>query len=138
MGTKLLPKHLILLVDDFPEQIDDAALLLQDRGAQAAIALTAEDGISQARLMRPDVVVFDLALPGIDGLRAAMIMRADPSTRAIPLILNTRHTSAELEVLARRAGFDAVVAKEAGAGVLLDVIEGLLTGEQPMPAAGIH
>jgi CheY-like chemotaxis protein len=101
----------ILIVDDYPDALDVWGLYLRAEGFSVLTAANGLDALSVATEQHPDLVVLDLELPGKSGVDVATILRAQPSTRDIPLIAATGYSHAEQLDLARRAGFNAIVVK---------------------------
>ena len=89
-----MPRKKILAVDD-----SQTILLLErailGRAFDVVTANTGEDGVGAALAEPPDLVLMDLEMPGIGGLEATRRLRAQPSTRATPIILVTSHSEAE-------------------------------------------
>jgi two-component system phosphate regulon response regulator PhoB len=98
-------KPKILVVDDEPDALEVIAFKLKEAGYTP---LTAADGLRAVELVRderPALVVLDLMLPKMDGLEVCKILRRDPTTAAIPIIMLT----------ARAAEMDRIVGLELGA-----------------------
>ena len=80
------------------------------------LVIEAEDGATGVRLVRehrPDLVLMDISIPVIDGYEATRMLKADPSTAAIPIMALTAHAMAEDRLRAAEAGCDAYLAKPA-------------------------
>lgn len=118
----------ILLIEDHL----DAALSLRDAleldGYEVAVAHSGIEGVQLAGTFRPDVVVCDIGLPGMDGYQVARDLRADPRTDSAILIALTGYASAADQVEARAAGFDAHIAKPLRAGGLAQAIHTISRG----------
>jgi CheY-like chemotaxis protein len=102
---------LVLVVDDVAHGREIFAEYLEFRGFRVA---TAEDGIEameKAFELRPDVILMDLSLPGIDGWEATRRLKQDERTRAIPIIALTAHALASAHDRAKEVGCDSVVTK---------------------------
>jgi len=82
-------KKRILIVEDNSESRELLALILRRSGYDVAEAATGLDAIDQAHATRPDLIIMDLGLPQITGDQATARLKADPSTRDIPVIVNT-------------------------------------------------
>jgi two-component system, cell cycle response regulator DivK len=80
-------RRLVLLVDDCEDTRNLYAEYLDLSGFDVKEAGDGLDAIAQASAMLPDVVVMDLSLPGVDGRTAVERLKADPRTRAIPVIV---------------------------------------------------
>ncbi len=80
-------KTKVLIVDDEPEFLDLVEFNLARQGFEVLTAQNGMNGLRRARSDLPDVILVDLMLPDIDGLSVCEILRAQPSTRDIPLIM---------------------------------------------------
>jgi CheY-like chemotaxis protein len=127
-------KH-ILIVDDYPDALDIWALYLRSMGYRVSTANDGATAIEQAERLLPDLIVLDLELPRISGFEVAQHLRANPNTRAIPLIAATGYSHIRQLDRAREAGFDQIVVKPCDPDLLIEEIERLLqaaeAGEQP-------
>jgi CheY-like chemotaxis protein len=74
-------------------------------------ARTAEEGLRLARTERPDLILLDVRLPGMDGLAAVRALKRDPETQSILTVAMTAQAMAGDEAAALAAGFDAYVTK---------------------------
>jgi two-component system KDP operon response regulator KdpE len=101
----------ILLVDDDAALGRALRIGLSARGHQVTIARTGEEGVTQASLVVPDVVVLDLGLPDIDGVEVCRRIRA---WSAVPIIVLSAAGSEERKVVALDAGADDYVTKPFG------------------------
>lgn len=99
---------LVLVVDDTPEVREVYRYALSNAGLRVETAEGGLDGIIKSTCLRPDVVVMDLYMPGLDGLRTTRCLKADPRTRPIPVILCTSEAA---EDSAREAGCDDFLRK---------------------------
>jgi DNA-binding response OmpR family regulator len=94
MKPKILPKPRVLVVDDDPEFAQLVEYNLAQRGCDILIARDGLQGLRTARAELPDVILLDVMLPDIEGLTVCEILRAQPSTRDIPVfILSALHES---------------------------------------------
>jgi len=101
----------VLVVED---NLDSAATLreaLELEGYDVALAHSGPDGLQAAASFKPDVVLCDVGLPGLDGYEVARRLRADPSARSAILIALTGYASAADKERAHSAGFDLHLAK---------------------------
>ena len=87
----------VLIVEDNPTHRRLAVQLLGLGGYAALEAGDAETGLAIAAAERPDLVVMDLMLPGMDGLEAVSALKADERTAAIPVIVVTSYGSHAVE-----------------------------------------
>jgi len=101
----------ILIVEDNEKNLKLVRDVLQVKGYQTLEAGTAEDGIRLAAERRPDLVLMDIQLPGMNGIDALKALRAEPSTAAIPVIALTASVMQQDRQEIMRAGFDAFIEK---------------------------
>jgi PAS domain S-box-containing protein len=101
----------ILVVEDNRDAANSLRVLLELLGHQVAVAYSGPEGVSAARQERPDVVLCDIGLPGLNGYGVARALRQDPTTAATRLIAVTGYGSDEDRRLSREAGFDLHLTK---------------------------
>ena len=116
----------ILLVEDNEMNRDMLSRRLIRRGFEVSVAIDGEEGIEMAIAQKPDLVLMDLSLPGIDGWEATRRLKADPGTAEIPVIALTAHALAEDEGRAKEAGCDDFDIKPVDLKRLLGKINALL------------
>ena len=127
----------VLVVDDH-EMFSDALSLLLGRQQELELAGTARDAaeaLEQARALQPDVVLMDVALPGIDGIEATRRMReAAPNAK---VVMVTALSSPTLIASALAAGACGYVSKTRAVEDLFDVVRRAAAGEIVMPASDL-
>lgn len=96
----------ILIVEDNRDAADSLRILLELLGHQVAVAYSGTEGIERAREWRPEVVLCDIGLPGLDGYGVAGVLRHDPITSAASLIALTGYGQEEDRRRAHQAGFN--------------------------------
>jgi two-component system, cell cycle response regulator DivK len=101
----------VLVVEDNPANMKLAVLLLQSVGHTVLSATDAEAGLTLARGERPNLILMDMQLPGMDGLEATALLKQDEATRAIPVIALTALAMKGDEERIRAAGCDGYIAK---------------------------
>jgi len=121
----------ILIIEDNPANMKLASLLLRNAGHQALCAVDAESGLTLARVEQPDLILMDIQLPGMDGLAATALLKADPATSGIPIIALTAMAMKEDQEKTRAAGCDAYIAKPLRYQELYTAIDGLLVKANP-------
>jgi two-component system, cell cycle response regulator DivK len=102
---------LILVVDDYQDAREMYAEYLQFSGFRVAEAKNGNEAVEQAFALKPDLILMDLSLPGMDGWEATRRLKADESTRHIPIVALTGHALAGASEGAKRAGCDSFVTK---------------------------
>ncbi len=78
---------LILIIDDSPTEVFQMRRMLENHGFETEAASDGAEGLRKAREMRPDLILMDIVMPGVDGFRATRMLANDPDTRAIPVIM---------------------------------------------------
>ena len=102
---------LILVVDDYDDAREMYAEYLQFCGFRVAEARNGNEALEQAFTVKPDLILMDLSLPGMDGWEATRQLKADERTRHIPVVALTGHALAGASEGAKRAGCDSFVTK---------------------------
>jgi CheY-like chemotaxis protein len=116
---------IVLVVDDHDLNRELVRSVLERRGQKVLQARDGEEGVKLAREHRPDLVLMDLAMPKRDGLWATRELRADPITRAIPIVALTAMAISEDEERARAAGVDDYLTKPLDRRRLEDTVDRL-------------
>lgn len=120
----------VLVVEDNIVNMKLAVLLLHNADHSALCFADAETALTWARTERPDLILMDFQLPGMDGLTATTRLKNDPATADIPVILITAvEMKADLEMI-MAAGCDAYIAKPLRYQELYAVIDTLLAKRQ--------
>ena len=101
----------ILVVEDHEENRRIVRDLLTSAGYEMIEAVTGEEGIALAERERPDLILMDIQLPGLDGYEATRRIKANPALRAIPIIAVTSYALSGDDVKAREAGCNDYVTK---------------------------
>jgi len=117
---------LVLIVEDNERNLKLVRDVLQAKGYATIEAGTAEEGLELARARSPGLILMDIHLPGMSGIDALKILRAEAGTAAIPVIAITASVMKESlrEVLA--AGFDALIEKPIDVLGFLEQVRGLI------------
>jgi two-component system cell cycle response regulator DivK len=119
-----MPK--ILLVEDNEMNRDMLARRLQKRGYELLLAVDGLLAVEMTQKERPDLVLMDMSLPGLDGWEASRRLKADPATAGIPIIALTAHAMAEDREKALAAGCNEFETKPVDLTSLLAKMEALL------------
>jgi CheY-like chemotaxis protein len=120
----------ILLVEDNEMNLDMLSRRLARQGFDVVSAQDGAAGVAKANAEKPELILMDMSLPVVDGWEATRRLKADPATRAIPVIALTAHAMAEDREKALAAGCDDYDTKPIELPRLLEKIKKLL------PAAG--
>jgi two-component system, cell cycle response regulator DivK len=102
---------LILIVEDNERNLKLVRDVLRVKGFDTIEAGTAEDGIELAAQRRPDLILMDIQLPGMNGIEALKALRGKPDTAAIPVVAVTASVMQQDRTLITQAGFDGYIGK---------------------------
>jgi CheY-like chemotaxis protein len=114
----------VLVIEDNPEHREIYSSLLYYNGFDVDHARTAEEGFRIARARKPDVILVDIMLPGIDGLRATTYFKTDPLTADVPVICISAHPVPPSKV--QQAGADDYLRKPLTGDVMVRSIRNLI------------
>ena len=116
MGTQALhyPDYNILIVDDMPINLRIVVDYLEEYGFGIRIARSGESAIKRAQYDRPDLILLDVLMPGIDGFETCERLKADPTTHDIPVIFMTALTNPADKVRGFEVGAVDYVTKPLG------------------------
>ncbi len=104
-------KRKILVVDDEADLLDLISYNLTKEGFEVSTASDGEEALSEIRKTRYDLIVLDLMLPGIQGMELCRILRSDPKTDTIPIIMLTAKGEEVDRVLGLEVGADDYITK---------------------------
>jgi CheY-like chemotaxis protein len=124
METPVMPK--ILLVEDNEMNRDMLSRRLLRNNFEVVMAVNGQEGVDMAKSERPDIILMDMSLPVMDGWEATRTIKADESTRAIPVIALTAHAMESDREQAMQAGCDDFDTKPIELPRLLGKINALL------------
>jgi len=117
----------ILVVEDNEASRDALSRRLERRGYRVVLAVDGHEAVSIGRSTKPDLILMDLGLPGIDGWEATRQLKSDASTAQIPIIVLSAHAMTNDRDMALAAGGDDFDTKPVRFHQLLEKIEALLT-----------
>ena len=119
------PPRRVLIVDDNEDAANSLAMILELGGHETASVYTAVDALQRAAAFRPDVVLLDIGLPGMDGYEVAQKMRELPGLRDIRLVAVTGYGRSDDRRRARDAGFDDHLTKPVEYALLERTLAGI-------------
>ena len=125
-GTCKVAAKRILAIEDHEENRRLLRDLLTSFGYELIEAVTGEDGVTAAETERPDLILMDIQLPGIDGYETTRRIKANPALKHIPIIAVTSYALSGDDAKAFAAGCDAYVTKPFDPADLLEKIKGYL------------
>ena len=117
---------LILIVEDNEKNLKLVRDVLQVKGYATIEAVNAEDGIILAGERNPDLILMDIQLPGMNGIDALKVLRADPATAGIPVIAVTASVMQQDRNLITEAGFDGYIGKPINLKEFLDTVRAMV------------
>lgn len=123
-------KKEILIVEDNPANMKLASFLLEHAGYGVLQAGNAVEGIALARARFPSLILMDIQLPGMDGLEATRIIKADVLLRGIKVVALTAFAMKDDEQRILAAGCDAYIAKPIQYRAFLAEVARLLSGQE--------
>jgi two-component system cell cycle response regulator DivK len=121
-----MPGELILLVEDNDNNRLLVRDVLQASGYRVVEATSAEDGLRMAAEQQPALILMDIQLPGMNGIEALQRLRADPGTRAIPVIAVTASAMTQDRRQIMAAGFDGYQPKPISVKGFLQAVREML------------
>ncbi len=116
----------ILVVDDDASVRRMLQILLSNAGYRVSLATTGEEALAYLELVTPDLVLLDVALPGVSGRQVMERIKSDPDRPFIPVILVTGHSDPEAKVAALDAGADDFLVKPVDLAELLARVRAML------------
>jgi len=116
----------ILIIDDSPTDVRVFTTLLERAGHRVDAVDNAEEGIERVRAARPDLVIMDVIMPGINGFQATRTLTRDPQTAAVPIVMITTKSMETDRVWGLRQGARAFITKPVNEKEFLACINELL------------
>ncbi len=101
----------VLVCDDSNVDLKNLERIVSDAGARVITASSGAEALARAREMRPDLVMLDVNMPGLDGFSTARQLAADPATTGIPVIFVTSKDQKADRVFAQMLGAKGYVTK---------------------------
>lgn len=116
----------ILIIDDSPTDVRVFSMLLERAGHRVDAVNNAEDGIERVRATKPDLVIMDVIMPGMNGFQATRTLTRDPATAHVPIVIITTKSMETDRVWGMRQGAKAFITKPVNEKELLACIDELL------------
>jgi two-component system cell cycle response regulator DivK len=124
-----MANELILIVEDNEKNRKLARDVLQFKGYRTIEAETGEDGVALAASQKPDLILMDYQLPGIDGIEAFRRIRGDASTAHIPIVAVTASAMPEEAKKMKEAGFDGFQTKPLNVKEFVQAVAAVFSGK---------
>ena len=116
----------ILIIDDSPTELHLFQNMLQKSGFETLVADSGEDGIRQAEASRPDCILMDVVMPGMNGFQATRKLTHDPRTANIPVIMITTKDQETDKIWGMRQGAVEYIVKPIGHKELVEKINSVV------------
>lgn len=120
-----MPVKRVLVVDDSPTERFFVVDLLSKHGFQVTTAENGEDGIAKAKAEKPDLIIMDVVMPGLNGYQATRTLTRDDETKGIPVIVCTSKGQETDKIWGLRQGAQAYLVKPVNPEELLQKIAAL-------------
>ncbi|OGW92164.1 MAG: DNA-binding response regulator [Omnitrophica bacterium RIFCSPHIGHO2_02_FULL_63_14] len=126
-----MPRRTILVIDDEKDILKLLQYNLEKEGYQVYLAKTGEEGLEAAVAKKPDLILLDLMLPGIDGLEVCKLLKSRRETRAIPVIMLTAKNTDVDQIVGLELGASDYIAKPFSVKVVLARVKSALKRAGP-------
>ena len=131
-----MPRETILAVDDEEDILELVRYNLGKSGYKVSCVTTGEGALKAARTSPPDLILLDLMLPGVDGLEVCKVLKQDPKTSHIPIVMLTARGEEADVVVGLEMGADDYVTKPFSPRVLLARLKAVLRRRGPAEPEG--
>jgi CheY-like chemotaxis protein len=123
---ELTHRKKILLIDDEPQLIKAVEIRLKSTGYDVSVAYDGRAGIDKVKGIKPDLILLDLIMPIMDGYNVAKILKEDPETKHIPVIILTASQREDLKTRCRELGVTSFIMKPFETSDLLMMVKAIL------------
>jgi CheY-like chemotaxis protein len=106
-----MPGEKILIIEDNELNLELVKILLEKSGYEVLASTRADDGITKAKTDKPDLILMDMRLPGMNGMQAVKLLKEEESTRDIPVVILTGDVMLQSREKALENGFAGYIAK---------------------------
>jgi DNA-binding response OmpR family regulator len=127
-------RHRILVVDDDPRLLHIVAMYLGIEGYDVATASNGEDGLKEVDSHKPELVILDIMMPGMDGVEACRSIRGNPATTHIPVLMFSALSGDDDVERARLAGANKLITKPFNLVGLGHVVKSFFGSDVPSEA----
>ena len=121
-----MSEWLVLVIEDENDSLEFVQGLLEHHGINSIGVSSGEQALDAVREIRPNLIIIDLALPGLNGWEMLNHFKSMPALKQVPLVAITAYHTAELAEQAIEAGFDAYFAKPLDATSFVRELEGII------------
>lgn len=116
----------VLVVDDSPTEIHFMQGVLTRNGYEVEIANSGDEGVAKAKVIKPDVILMDVVMPGMNGFQATRQLSRNPETKSIPVIIVTTKDQETDKVWGMRQGAKDYIVKPVKEQDLLATVKSVL------------
>ena len=113
----------VLIIDDEPELIETVRMRLEANGYNVIAATDGDEGVAKAKSECPDLILLDLIMPRVDGLRALSILKKDDRAKLIPVVILTAKNEDDYILDAGRLGAVDYLVKPVNMQTLVEVVD---------------
>ena len=121
-----MKNHHILIVEDEESLLKLESILLSSKGYKVTGVRDGLAALSEIEKIKPDLILLDIMMPGIDGFEVCRRIKENPDTKDIPIVMLTAKKSAADQARGAEVGADAYITKPFKSLKIIDVISGLL------------
>ena len=125
----------VLVVDDELDTLNLLRTILEISGYAPITTLNSVDAVGLADVEKPDIVLLDIMMPKLDGFTLCKMMRANASTRSLPIIFVTAYEALDIEERRVEAGANKVINKPINMPVLIKAIDEVLSASSAAPSS---
>ncbi len=118
----------VLIVDDSPTEVHVYQTMLKKHGFTVEVAENGEEGIAKAQAMRPDLILMDVVMPGMNGFQATRELSRNSATAGIPIIIITTKDQETDKVWGLRQGAKDYIVKPVKENVLIEHVNAIVGG----------
>ena len=112
----------VLIVEDNLDAVRSSAMLVAEMGHKVEYAINGYVALTIAKAFRPDVILLDLGLPGLDGIEVCSRVKQDPELKHVRVIVITGYAQEEFRVRAKAAGCEIYLLKPVATGVIEELL----------------
>lgn len=131
-----MPTSKILVVEDDRSLAGILEYNLTNSGFEVICSHDGQDGLNQARLKLPDLIILDVMIPVFDGLEVCRRLRAAPETREVPILMLTAKSEETDQLIGFSVGADDYVVKPFSVKIMLERVKSLLRRHQQAQTSG--
>ena len=118
----------VLIIDDSPTELHLFQNMLEKAGFETLVADSGEEGIQKAATARPDCILMDVVMPGMNGFQATRKLTRDPTTGDIPIIMITGKDQETDKIWGMRQGAVEYLVKPVAEQDLIQMINAVMAG----------